>query len=408
VIALKNRSRAALRRTSLALSCFALTAVSLGAATAAQGPPAAVRVDAVRLEPLTNRRPVTGDLRAAHRGQVATREKGLIVELLVDEGQAVQTGTVLARLDATQLELDLAVLRAQRPPSEANVRERRANLERAQSDLDSLAALVERKAANPKELLDARSDLAAAEARLSASEALLAVIDAQLAKLEQRIVDMTIRAPFDGTVVQTLTELGSWAAEGSPVVELLSTNQLEVWLEVPQDLFAAVTASGSTIEIRVGSGDAGFAMKDYRVIPDIDLRGRAFRVVGKASTEIPLAAGMSVIAMVPTGEQREMLTVHRDAILRNQVSSFVYGVIPGGEGKPAVAAPIDVELLFQTETRAVVRSAQLRAGTEVVVEGNERLYPMAPVAPIRGSGGPAGGSDKSAGAPAAQPEGSSR
>lgn len=390
-------SRATLRRTSLALFSFALAAVSIAAVTTPQGPPAAVRVDAVRMEQLTNRRPVTGDLRAAQRGQVATREKGIVVELVVDEGQVVQQGTVLAQLDSTQLELDLAVLRAQRPPSEANVRERRANLERAQSDLDSLAVLVERKAANPKELLDAQSDLAAAEARLSASEALLAVIDAQLQKLEQRVVDMTIRAPFDGTVVQTLTELGSWVAEGSPVVELLSTSRLEVWLEVPQDLFAATVDSTRAIEIRVGSGDTSFPLTDFRVIPDINPRGRAFRVVGAASTETPLAAGMSVVAMMPTGEQRKMLTVHRDAILRNQVSSFVYGVVPGAEGGPGSAAPIDVEVLFQTETRAVVRSARLKAGMEVVIEGNERLYPMAPITPIRDAKAPADGKGKSSG-----------
>ena len=133
--------------------------------------------------------------------------------------------------------------------------------------------------------------------------------------------------------------------------------------------------------IRVGAEGVSFALSDYRVIPDVDVRGRAFRVVGKAASDLPLASGMSVTAMVPTGEEREMLTIHRDAILRNQVGAFVYAVIPGGEGTPAKAAPIDVEVLFQTPTRAVVRSSGLRPGMQVVIEGNERLYPMAAIAP---------------------------
>lgn len=381
-------SFSALRRHA-SLASFVLALAPLVGAATLQGPPAAVRVDAVKQEQLTNRRPVTGDLRAARRGEVAAREKGLVDRLAVDEGQVVAMGDVLAQLDSTQLELDLVVLRAQRPPSEANVRERQANLVKAQSDLDTLKDLVERKAANPKELVDAQSELAAAEARLAASEALLEVIDAQIRKLEQRITDMTIRAPFDGTVVRTLTEVGSWVNEGAAVIELLSTGQLEVWIEVPQDLYGATTRTHAPIEIRVGFEGVSFALTDYKVIPDVDVRGRAFRVIGMATTDLPLAAGMSVTALVPTGEQQDMMTVQRDAILRNQVSSFVYAVIPGADGQPSKAAPIDVELLFQTETRAVVRSAQLKPGMEVVVEGNERLYPMAPIAPIRGGQAPA-------------------
>lgn len=385
MIALPFSLGAALRHALLAL--FVLALGTLAIAKAAQGPPEPVRVDAVLSETVTDHRPVTGDVRAAQRGMVATREKGIVMELLVDEGRVVEAGAVLAKLDATQLELDLEILRAQRPPAEATVRERKANLVRADSDRDSVAALVERRAANPKELVDADSEVAAAEARVAVSEALLAVIDAQIHKLEQRITDMTIRAPFAGTVVSKQTELGSWMAEGDAVIELLSTAKLEVWLEVPQELFAAATAAQNPIDIVVGSERARFTLDQYAVIPVVDLRGRAFRIVGPAPGDLPLAAGMSVTAMVPTGEPREVLTVHRDAILRDQVGEFVYAVIPGGEGAPANAVPMKVQVLFQTATRAVVRSSAIQAGMQVVIEGNERLYPMAPVAPINAEAG---------------------
>lgn len=381
-------SRSLPRVLGLVAPVAALTALSFAAAP--QGPPSAVRVDAVREEVLANRRPVTGSLRAARRGEVAAREKGLVVELLADEGSRVATGDVLARLDATQLELDLVVLRADRPPAEATVRERTADLTSSRNDLESVRKLVERKAANPKELVDAETAVAAAEARLAASEAGLAVIDARIAKLEQRIVDMTILAPFDGTVVARMTEVGSWLSEGASVVELLSTEDLEVWLEVPQDLYGAVIANPGPIEVRLGAGRDAFALTDYLVIPDVAERGRTFRLMGDATTDLPISAGMSVIAMVPTSEEKAMLTLHRDAILYNQVGPYVYSVVPGGEGQPASAAPTPVEVLFQTPTRAVVRSAALRAGAQVVVEGNERLHPMAPIIPHPIGGAPAG------------------
>lgn len=371
--------------------------VPAAAGPAPQGPPAAVRVDAVLQETLTHRRPVTGSVRAARRSAVAAREKGLVLELVADEGRTVAAGEVLARLDATQLELDLAILEAQRPPALAAVAERDAIRSQAATDLESLESLVAREAANPKELVDARAALAAAAARLDAARAELVVIDAQVAKLKQRIADTTIVAPFAGAVVATRTEVGAWVAEGDPVVEVLSVDHLEVWLEVPQDLFAPVSTQRGTIQVEVGSGGATFDLEDYRVIPDVDERGRAFRVVGRATGEVPIAAGMSVVALVPTSEQRAMLTVHRDAILRNQVGPYVYAVVPGAQDGAANAAPLEVEVLFQTEERAVVRSARLTAGTQVVVEGNERLYPMAPIRPIQGSGGRSSGGAGSGG-----------
>ena len=371
------------------------SALALAPSALAQGPPAAVRVDAVRQEVVVNRRPVTGDLRAARRSQVASREKGLVLERAVDEGSRVRRGDVLARLDATQLELDLEVLEAERPPAEATVEEREADMQQRTSDLDSLKVLVERRAANPKELLDAQTALAASKARLQVSRALVKVIDSRVRKLEARIRDMTIVAPFDGTVVQSFAEVGSWLGEGQAVVDLLSTEALEVWLEVPQDLYRAATGASGAIQVSVGALGETFELSSYRVIPEVALRGRSFRVVGTVAPDLKLAAGMSVTALVPTGEERPMLTVHRDAILRNEVSAFVYAVLPGHEGEPAKAAPIDVQVQFQTANRAVVLSPRLRPGMDVVIEGNERLYPMAPILPARGAGGepPAGGGE---------------
>lgn len=381
-----------------ALRPFALLALCvLSAPLFAQRPPAAVRVDAVREELVTNRRPVTGNVRAARRSQVAAREKGLVMVRAVDEGSRVKAGDLLAQLDATQLELDLEVLVAQRPPAEATVLEREAEVRQRKNNLDSLELLIERRAANPKELVDAEAALAGANARVKVGKALVLVIDSRVKKLQKRISDMTIIAPFAGTVTQSLAEVGAWLGEGEAVVELLSTEDLEVWLEVPQDLYGATVRNQGPIEVMVGASGESFTLSQVRVIPDIDPRGRAFRLVGRAADSLPIAAGMSVTAMVPTGEERNMITVHRDAILRNQVSAYVYAVLPGAEGAPPSAAPIDVTLLFQTADRAVVRSARLRPGMEVVIEGNERLYPMAPIAPIGAGSPPPGAGGKGAG-----------
>lgn len=370
----------------MALTVLLGVVFSSSVLAAPQGPPAVVRVDAVRQELVEQKRPVTGELRPARRVEVATREKGLVIELAVREGAEVKAGALVARLDATQLLLDQAVLEARGAPVHAQVAERESDVQVAERNVVSLEALVKNKAANPKELEDARNAVTAAKARLLASRADLKVIEAEIAKVRQRVKDMEIRAPFDGSVVRRATEVGAWLGEGAAVVELISTSQLDVWLEVPQSLFAFLDGRAGPIDVELTATGQSFALGGFRVIPDIDKRSRSFFVVGSAKTALSLAAGMSVRAHVPTDEEREMITIHRDAILRNELGSYVYAVVPGGDDKPPSAMPMQVDILFQSTERAVVRAGALQPGMQIVIEGNERLYPTAPIQPIPADG----------------------
>ena len=105
---------------------------------------------------------------------------------------------------------------------------------------------------------------------------------------------------------------------------------------------------------------------------------------------------MSVTATVPTGAEADHLTVSRDAILRSATGPYLYVAAGGGDGKPAAAVMVPVEVLFSVGDRAAVRGRDLAAGALVVVEGNERLFPGAPLlpspaAPPQGGGAPPAG-----------------
>lgn len=373
----------------LFLFLFALVPSAL-----AQQPPAAVRVDAVRTEVVADHRTVTGSLRAAQRANIAAREKGIVLALNARPGDHIEKGFEIAQLDSTQLELDLLVLDAGRLPFESALVERRSELERAERDFAAVESLNEKNAASRKELDDARSTVTEARARLEAGEAQLKLKGAVIAKLKRRIEDMSVLAPFDGTVVRRMTEVGAWVGEGAALVELVSSERLEIWLEVPQGLFSALSVPVGPIAFRVGRGEQSFVLDEYVLVPEVEKRGRAFALIGRINDNPALAPGMSVVADVPTGARSEQLTIHRDAILRNAVGSFVYAVIPGAKDQPASAAPIDVRVLFQTKERAVVEAPGLKPGMEIVIEGNERLYPMAPVQPRRAGEKPAERSGK--------------
>ena len=349
-------------------------------AESTQGPPAnPVRVDPVALEAVQEHRLVTGRVRAARRSTLAAREAGLVERVHAREGAAVGAGEVLVEIDATVVEVELAVNAAERAEAEALVAEREARERQAAADVAALEELFERGAAGSKELADARSVAAAQAALLAGARAALETNAARRALLEQRQADLSPRAPFAGRIVARHVEQGQWVTAGGPLFELVSDELFEAWLDVPQELYAAVARRGGGFPLRLDAGGEVRAVA-ARAVPDVAAGARTFPLVAELAPDPALAAGMTLTADLPTGSEREALTVHRDAILRNEVGAYVYLAVPGPDGGGHVALFAPVEVLFLSGERAVVASPMLQPGALAVVEGNERLYPTAPVA----------------------------
>ena len=105
--------------------------------------------------------------------------------------------------------------------------------------------------------------------------------------------------------------------------------------------------------------------------------------------------------MVPTGKKEALLTVSKDAILRNAAGEYVY-INSGG-----VAAVAPIERRFAVGNRVVIRSPMVREGVQVVVEGNERMFPGQPLVILNGDGvsGGGGGSGEQGGVDGTEGEG---
>lgn len=344
-------------------------------------PATSVRAVRVDLEEIQERRRVTGELRAVRRSRVATREPGLVSELPVEEGTRVKAGAVLAVLDSRRLAIELLQLEAQVKVASATVAATEAQLALEESDLDALRSLSAAKATNPKELADAASQVRVASARLEGARREVEVTRALADLLGVRLEDTTIRAPIDGVVVSTSTERGEWVAEGDPIVEIVSSGQYDAWLDVPQRYAPRVIGRREPVQVMIDATEQRIEPRIPVIVPQVDPTARTFGVYVRIDdTETVLAPGMSVTGWIPTGERGSYLTVPRDALLRNQAGFFVY-VGRGGPGGPQMATPVQVKIAFETETRVAVRPGALRVGDVVVVEGNERLFPMMPIAP---------------------------
>ncbi len=363
------------RRLGARLAVFAGW-IAVASSALAQGgpPPAAVRVDPVREETVERMREVTGEVRAVQQADVASQERGLVVELNVEIGDEIEAGHVIARLRDNRRRLDVARLQAVVASNEALVAERAAQVGKAARDLERLAELRSRSGASQNEVDDAETALAEAQARQAQAQADLESSRVELSTAETRLDDMVIEAPFAGSVVSKMTEVGQWISEGDTVVELLSYDTVDVFLDVPERFLEPLRQANRPVQLSMDALEEEIEAPVATVIAQGDRLARTFPV--RVRLENPahsIRPGMSVQGLVPTGEPMVALTVHKDAVMRSDVGVFVYF---NNEGAAAVAP---IEPLFAQGERIVVRSPLLAAGVELIIEGNERVFPTQPL-----------------------------
>jgi RND family efflux transporter MFP subunit len=357
---------------------------------APQGPPPAkVRVDAVREEAVERWREVTGELRAVRRSTVASEQAGQVVEFNVDPGDPVEQGQILAVLDDQLARLEVERARATIRTREASITEQTVMLDKSKRDLQRIEDSYSRNGASQVELDDIRTGVASADAKLAQARSELAWAQSDLKLAEKRLTDMTVKAPFAGVIVAKRTEIGQWVSEGETVLELVALDALDAWLDVPEAFAARLLpseAGSAEVVLRVPSLRAVGLEPEIRakvssVIPSADPLSRLFPVrvrlenkAGNGAAAGPLRPGMTVVGLVPTGEPKQALTISKDAVLRNESGSFVYF----DSGGVSAIAPVRVE--YAVGNRVVIQSPVLKPGMQVVVEGNERMFPGQPLA----------------------------
>ncbi|MEM1080428.1 MAG: efflux RND transporter periplasmic adaptor subunit [Pseudomonadota bacterium] len=181
-----------------------------------------------------------GALRSTERAQLAFLQPGYLAERMVERGQRVQAGDVLATQYNPALQPSVAA-------AEARVNETRSRLNQLERDTERLIELVERNLASDDELEQTRANRDVARAALGQAEA-------RRDEARNQLLDASLRAPFDGRIVELMLEPGDFAAAGMPVLSINGLDSLELELQLP-GRYAARLIEGQTIPImRVSDG----------------------------------------------------------------------------------------------------------------------------------------------------------
>jgi RND family efflux transporter MFP subunit len=206
---------------------------------------------------------------------------GQLIEILVDEGDEVAQGQLIAMQDTELLEADRAELQSSREAIEAQLDFALQRLERAE-------ALLDRGFASQERLDEAVSQRDQFQARIRE-------IDARLANTDIRLEKAKLYAPFEGRVTRRFMDGGEALNPGQAVLEIVETAAPLVRVGVPVSLDPE-NLRGAKIII----GDTEFEADFVALRPDIDSTTRTRTALYQPKTALPAAFGQTAEIRIDT------------------------------------------------------------------------------------------------------------
>lgn len=185
----------------------------------------------------------------ATRIDVAVKFGGRIAEVLVEQGTLVETGAVVARIEATEIEAQLRAAKAalrqthqELLQTEALIAQRKGEQALARAELERTEKLVERgyttsqsRDIRRSQTISADAAVTTAQAQRRAVEAAVEAAEANIAVLQSRLSDHVLTAPRGGRVQYRLAEPGEIVPAGGKVLTLLDLTNVYMDVYLPTD-----------------------------------------------------------------------------------------------------------------------------------------------------------------------------
>jgi RND family efflux transporter MFP subunit len=143
----------------------------------------------------------SGYVTARRRATVSSKVTGKVIEVYIEEGQAVREGQVLARLDDTQARAALAYAEAQLSAARKSAAQDQARLREAELNLERRQRLMKEQVVGKAEVDTAQADVDSLKARIAYAQEQIGVAESQVRLQKTQLDDMVVRAPFAGVAV---------------------------------------------------------------------------------------------------------------------------------------------------------------------------------------------------------------
>ncbi|MEZ5461584.1 efflux RND transporter periplasmic adaptor subunit [Dokdonella sp.] len=250
----------------------------------------------------------TATLEPESEAEVAAKISGVLLKLLVEEGDQVQKGQVLARLDDENPRLNLA--------------KAKATLKKLENDYQRSSEMFERKLLSVEQNDKIRYDL----------ETQRATYD--LAQLELSYTNIV--APISGVISRRMVKVGNYIQVNQALFKIENFEPLLAVLSVPERELNTLR-TGQVVRMRVDSiAGKTFEGAIQRISPVVDPATGTFRVTCEFHDETgQLKSGMFGRLEITFAQHDDVLTIPRTALIEEDGETAVFVVVSGAEAAAA-------------------------------------------------------------------------
>jgi RND family efflux transporter MFP subunit len=246
----------------------------------------------------------TGYVTARRQATVSAQITGTLIDVLIEEGDHVKAGQVLARLEDTAQRATLAQAQAQLKSARALLVQYQAQLAQGERDVKRAEDLVERKLVSQQAVEQARTQVETGAAQVQGQRKQIELAEANVRSAQVQLGYCTVRAPFTGVVIAKAAQVGEIVSPlsagggftrtgigtivdmesleievdvneayinrvqpGQPVESVL--NAYPEW-KIPSHVIAIIPTADrakATVKVRIG-----LDVKDGRIVPDMGVR----------------------------------------------------------------------------------------------------------------------------------------
>lgn len=342
-----NRTLAVIPPAASALT-IVLVALAAGCHQKAESPASGqlaavpVRVTTVERKPHLAIEEVVGTVGAKLRAGIEAKVSGRIEKMLVAPGQAVNTGDLLAQLDAREI----------------------------QARLDQSLALREQYAREHERLRRLLAENAVSRQEFESVESRYRVSVASVSEAETMLGYMKIVAPFNGVITRKLSDVGDLASPGRVLLEMEDPTALRIEADVPEALIRRIKL-GNKLIVRVSVQDEAIEGIVSEITPAADPITRTFNVKLDVPAGAELRAGQFARLSVPLSESHVLRVPASSVVQRGQMELVFVAV-----NKQAQLRLVKTGKRIGDEIELV---SGVNAGEQVVIEGAARLRDGQPI-----------------------------
>ena len=348
------------------------------------GAPLTVELASASRGLITSRLTVVGNLVGDATVAVVPRAAGRLEEVYVKLGDRVAMGQRIAKIEDQELREQIKQAEAAQQVSQATIRQREADLQLAQTNVERSRNLFQRQLLPKQTLDDNESRYQSALAAIDLSRAQSAQSQARLDELRVNMTNTVIISPVDGFVARRAADPGAFVSQNAPVVDVVDIRRVRLVVNIIEKDLKQIQAGDQTVvEVDAYAGET-FTGRIARMSPVLDPATRTAAIeIEIPNADYRLKPGMYARVGITTEERPNALIVPANAVVDVGADRGVYLA-----GTDNTATFRKIEIGIEDDARIEIL-AGLTDGDRFVSTGAAGLREGAPflVAGARGRGG---------------------